>query len=311
MIGIVFCLSSEINAQVNASPFYFKNTNKSISLKFDNDTYYYTDYYYTYGLQIELVLPVFSKSALGIMFPKITDEALNTVGVSLSQKLYTPKNIHDTTIQFNDRPFAATVILSHFWYSRSLSSGIELSSAIKIGVIGPAAGGKILQQKIHEWINSPEPLGWDYQIANDLILNYDFHFFYPIIYHDSFKFGMTTKARIGTLFDDLSAGINFAFAKNQFSNGESKNKKLIFAVNSDAAVKTVLYNATLQGGMFSRENHYTLSRTELSPLVFSANISLSVKYYGFCLRVEHDFLTKEFKSGQNHNYAGISMGYSF
>ncbi len=152
--------------------------------------------YYTQGLELELVLPVFSRSFMSPVFLKVKTDAAIISGLSLAQRLYTPKNIKDSAVQFNDRPFAATLELDYFINSINTYSGIELSGWISLGIIGPAAGGEQLQSRIHDCIESPDPNGWDYQVANDIILNYDFFLTYPLIYKPSSRFGLTGGARV-------------------------------------------------------------------------------------------------------------------
>ena len=252
--GICFILASFLAfSQVTNSPFYRNEGNdKSVAIKLDNDTYYLTDYYYTQGLEIKFIFPVFGRSFLSPVFPKVREDQLLVAGIFVAQRLYTPKNIRDTLVQFNDRPFAATLELDHFMVSRNVVSGLEMAGKLRVGIIGPAAGGKRLQQKIHDWIESPDPGGWDYQVANYVILNYDFYLIYPLAYNPSFRFGLTGGVRGGTLFDDLGAGLNFTFEKNQFRLKEIEstkpgkiNKGIKFFFHSDAYLKLVFYNATL------------------------------------------------------------------
>lgn len=306
-------------SQVVSSP-SFRNdvSNKSISLEFDNDTYYYTDYYYTNGIEFELVLPVFNKSPFLPFFPKVTNHQKTLSGLSLSQKFYTPKNIRDTLIQFNDRPFAATLELNHFMLSLNTETGLNFSGRIRLGIIGPAAGGEAFQTKIHEWNKSPIPNGWDYQIANDIIINYDFFVNYPFIYKPTYKFGIIGGARVGTLNNDFGCGLNFSFGKDRFTKKlltdeaiKSKKRKVRFFLNMDSYLKLVLFNATLQGGLFSQNQEYVVKQEEISPLVFSANFEIGVLWQGVSLNIEHNFLTKEFDSGDTHNYASIKLMYYF
>ncbi len=305
--------------QVMNSPFSrYEGRDKSVSIKFDNDTYYLTDYYYTQGLEIELILPVFSRSFLSPIFPNVPKNPVLVAGISAAQRLYTPKNIRDTLVQFNDRPFAATLELGYFLVSLDAFSGLEMSGRLRIGIIGPAAGGEQLQRKIHDWIESPDPKGWNYQIANDIILNYDFIVNYPLAYKTSYKFGFTGGIRGGTLFDDLGLGLNFTFKKNQFKLQDAENaksgktnKRPKFFFNTDAFLKLVLYNATLQGGIFSANDPYVLSFGEISHLVFSANATVGLLWQGIALSYGHNFLTREFKTGSVHNYGSVVLTVNF
>lgn len=232
-------------------------------------------------------------------------------GISLSQKLYTPRNIRDTLIQFNDRPFAATLELHHRIEKNDASSGFSCMAEVSLGVIGPAAGGKPLQQKIHDWIDSPEANGWKYQVANDLILNTKIAIDYPLLYQPSFRLAADAALNVGTLYDDVGFGINLAAAKHQFKPLPSKkvgsSKQLIPFVEAFAHLKLVGYNATLQGGMFSSGNVYTLTYEEITPLVLSAGATVGLQWHRVSLSYSHLYLTREFDSGTDHQYGSFRL----
>jgi hypothetical protein len=312
---IFLFLISPLFGQITNSPTYWNQaSNKSVSLKTDNDTYYLSDYYYSNGLEIKLILPVFNKTPFLPIFPIVSNHQKTISGLSIVQCIYTPKNIRDTTIQFNDRPFAATLEIDHFMFSINQESGLTFRGMIRFGVMGASAGGGKLQRKIHQWIDSPLPNGWNYQIANDIILNYDFLISYPLIYSPSYKFALIGSARAGTLFDDLELGINIASGKNQFVNNPLKensrkkfNKKPRPFFSADALIKLVFYNATLEGGLFSKNNQYALTYSEISPMVFSANAKVGLLWRSMALSYRHNFITKEFKAGSNHNYASLEL----
>ena len=289
-------------------------SDKSIALEFDNDTYYYTDYYYTQGIELDLILPGFNSAFLKHVFPKAPENRKLFTGISLAQRLYTPKNIRDTLVQFNDRPFAATLELDYFMISRDELSGLRFTGRLRVGMIGPIAGGEQLQRKIHEWIESPDPLGWDYQITNDVILNYELFVNYPLYYNSSSIFGFTGGLRAGTLFDDLGIGVNAAFGKNQFLSNtssivprsDSHRKPTIF-FSADTYVKLVFYNATLQGGLFSSNDPYVLTYKEISKMVFTVNATVGIIWRGVSLSYGYNLLTRELKAGLSHSYGSAML----
>ncbi len=307
----------ELHSQSQVSEdFYSNEIDRYISIKFDNDTYYYTDYYYTNGIEIELKLPVISQFSRTQIFSKVSKKSLLETSISFAHRLYTPKNIRDTTIQFNDRPFAATLEVDYINSITGLNSGFDFLSRIRLGFMGPAAGGKAFHKKIHEWINSPDPKGWDYQIANDIILNYDFTVFYPILKKSKIIIAPNGTIRAGTLYDDLSMGLTFAFGSNSdklYINNTlpAKSRKIKFFIVTDVNLKYVIYNATLQGGLFSRNDPYVIKYSQLTPIVFSANVILGINWHGISLSLGHNFLTREFATGTSHNYASILLGFKF
>jgi hypothetical protein len=98
----------------------------------------------------------------------------------------------------------------------TLNSGIEIVNTVRMGIICPLAGVERLQKLIHNWINSPDPQGWDYQVNNDVIINCEILMSLPILNKPSFKILSSGELRGGTLFDDLSAGLSISTGNNVF-----------------------------------------------------------------------------------------------
>jgi hypothetical protein len=73
----------------------------------------------------------------------------------------------------------------------------------------------------------------------------------------------------------------------------------------------VLYNATLQGDLFSANDPYVLSYKELTKIVFQSELIVGCFWQNLALSYSHNFLTKEFNTGTNHDYAGIKLAVSF
>ncbi len=313
----LFAVCLQTVAQVSKQSVYWHDEkDRSISIQFDNDTYYYTDYYYTNGLELEVVLPVFNRTPLSFIFPKISENQNLISGLSLVHRLYTPKNIRDTLIQFNDRPFAATLEVNHFMRSQDPLSGASFTGRLCLGIMGPAAGGDAFHNKIHDWIQSPGAEGWDYQIANDIIINYDFQMYYPFLYNPSFTMGLNGNLRVGTLFDDIGIGLHLAAGKKQLKQDEKSQvkhryEKPHFFISADADYKLVVYNATLQGGLLSKNDPYVLSYEEVYPYVLSAHASAGILWYGISMSYAHNFISKEFYAGTSHNYGSFILKIGF
>ena len=285
---------------------------KYMGVQFDNDTYYLTDYYYTSGIEMELVLPAFGNKKIWDWLPD--DQTPEWAGLSLSQRLYTPKNIRDTLIQFNDRPFAATLEIDYFFSKTNPANEMQWQARIRLGIIGPAAGGEAFQRKIHQWIDSPDPNGWEYEIANDLIANIDYILAYPVFLRKYFKFSAIGAVRAGTLFNDLNAGVSLQAGNNRMvainkdkEPDRNSGNKLIPYLTSDVSVRFVGYNATMQGGVFSRFNHHVISGKNISRVVLFSNTTLGILWYGMALSYTHSFLTREFNEGTSHQYGSFKL----
>jgi hypothetical protein len=296
LISIVFTIG--FHGPLLSQVYKVDEYGKSLTFQFDNDTYYETDYYYTYGLKLGVNNPVFGKAPWNLIFIKSNNPS-KISGLDISQKLYTPENIRDTLIQFNDRPFAATLYLAQSNYSTDSITGVIIQSTLRLGILGPAAGGEILQKKIHEWIVSPDPGGWKYQINNALILNYDIGISNPFVSNDIIRISGDGTARIGTLNDDLEAGINLMFKSNQ-----QRKASIWFQLYGGS--RFVVFNATLQGGLFNNDS-YSLSWNKITPLVFLANAEIGIRFKVINLSYQHFYLSKEFDSGIDHNYGSFRL----
>ena len=287
LILIVVLIANSVRSQSTFIP-AIKSLERSISLEFDNDTYYYTDYYYTYGLQIKFYHPVFNKFPWNKYLPNVPDNNLTISGLALSQKLYTPKNIRDSLVQFNDRPFAATLEINYLFENHDTLTELIIKNNIRIGVMGPAAGGGAMQKEIHDWINSPYPQGWKYQISNDVILNYDLLLSYPIYFNDFLKISALGLLRVGTCNDDLSAGMEIIISRRY----QHLAQKPRFWVSLNSNLRYVFYDATMQGGLFST-NEYALKYDMLSHAVIGVSAEFGMEYSGFNLSYKHNYLTKD------------------
>lgn len=84
------------------------------------------------------------------------------------QNIYTPNDIDPTTPQIYDRPYAAMLFYGagSFAYNGYHYRSLDL----RIGVVGPAAGGKQVQSEFHNVINDGPPNGWAYQVRPRLAL---------------------------------------------------------------------------------------------------------------------------------------------
>ncbi|HVY04065.1 MAG TPA: lipid A deacylase LpxR family protein [Caulobacterales bacterium] len=97
------------------------------------------------------------------------------VDYSLSQQMFTPRDLAATTPDPLDRPYAGLALASASLIApddpapnRRRGDRFDQFTA-QIGVVGPDAGGKGTQTWFHDRIGGIEPGGWDYQIPNRLV----------------------------------------------------------------------------------------------------------------------------------------------
>jgi lipid A 3-O-deacylase len=141
---------------------------------FENDVFTpeNTDGHYTNGLRFSYLTEegrvwnwVKSAARAVPFFPK---GGRLRASYALGQSLYTPEDISKTGLIPDDRPYAGWLYgaVGLVADNRRVLDVIEFS----VGVVGPLALGEEMQKFIHTIIDSPEPMGWDNQIGNELAL---------------------------------------------------------------------------------------------------------------------------------------------
>ncbi len=80
---------------------------------YENDFVALTDYYYTSGMNIELVKPSFKKNPLNKLFFRLPGAKMK-YGLALDHYAFTPLRIIYKDILYGDRPYAGCISLNSF-----------------------------------------------------------------------------------------------------------------------------------------------------------------------------------------------------
>lgn len=196
----------------------------SVSLYTENDRFFAgTDRYYTNGFKLSfLTAPIDSFTAapvpapiraaaraLGRFLPPDRDYKL---GLSLGQNIYTPVDIHNTAFLPTDRPYAAwlyfgtafqvyTPSVEEMGFADFLHSAGRLDTfEVTLGMVGPAALGREIQNGFHDLIGVDHAKGWHHQIHDEPGLN--------LVFERKYRMA-TTNARTG-LGADLIPHVGFS-----------------------------------------------------------------------------------------------------
>ncbi len=314
LFSVFIIIFNSSTAQVidNTASFRETGSNNYIRYYYDNDFFTATDYYYTQGMCLEFVnsgLKHFPLSRL-LVTPKSFHHRF---GVAIEHVGFTPTSIRHPEIINGDRPFAASLYLKTFAIAVSNETQQRLTSAFSIGVIGPATGGENMQVTIHRVLNNIEPLGWSNQIANDLVINYEFGYEKELFRNKALKLNWTSGFKLGTFNDKISSGLTIiaGLLPDFYLNDENEKKKFKIHLYNQAQISMVGYDASLQGGMFNHKSPYTISHSDIARFTFQDNAGIVIKLYGIHLEYFQSFITKEFEKGKYHRWGGIRIGYVF
>jgi lipid A 3-O-deacylase len=281
----------------------------SFQFSYANDLFNATDRYYTQGVLIELRAPFVKHSPLShLLLPAETD-AVNEYGLSLQQDVFTPYTILKEGVYKGERPYCATLYLSHHLMSWDWRKGTTLETKLDLGVIGPAAGGEQMQTAIHTALDNALPRGWKHQVSNDLLLNYTFIYEEAMLIKKHFVLLTGFQSRIGTVYDDagISFGIKTGKVNSFFLPAAASGAHWQIFANMGATV--VAYNATMQGGVFNRSSEYVLSGDEIERVVFHADAGIKVQIKRVEISYSNSYITAEFNHGLDHGWGvfGIAI----
>ncbi len=303
----------------NNASFRIVNANHYIRIHYENDYFSGTDEYYTQGVNVEFVAPALKKNPLNklLLLPKA---GIHQFGIALDHAAYTPTSIAFNSILYGDRPFAAYAMAKSFASSSNAAKRLRTTSVLSIGMMGKVAGAFEIQRAIHRWIGDTDPKGWQYQMKNDLIINYEAAIEKNIFHTDFLLVNGFTALRAGTLSDKFSLGtvlmagkfnnaINTAFAGKEATD---EKQRFTFHFYAQPMLNVVGYDATLQGGLlFNRNSPYTLSSKEIERVTFQGNAGLVFNIGSYYVEYYQSVLTKEFETGHRHNWGGVRIGLLF
>lgn len=140
------------------------------SLTSENDIFGGTDRNYSNGIRIERVSPANDVAPvldwIAQRVPVLDlDRTELRQGFALSHAIYTPEDITVVDPDPTDRPYAGWLYLSGTVVATTGNTQDILQT--NIGVVGPSASGKFVQENWHSLINVAEPRGWESQLKDE------------------------------------------------------------------------------------------------------------------------------------------------
>ncbi len=278
---------------------------------YDNDFFTSTDGNYSQGINLEIVNPGLRKFPLTKLLVSI-GSGVKKYGIAFEHLAYTPTSIRNEEIIIGDRPFAACFYLKTFKLSSDTVRNMLFSSALDAGVIGKNAGGEWMQKTIHRNLNNIEPLGWDNQVKNDIILNYDITFEKALMpYSKGVMFSSISKLSAGTLRDNFGSGFSVMAGKfdNPFFTNTNSGNDFQYKIYSSTLITLIGYDASLQGGLFNNDSPYTIAAKDISRLVVSSEAGITIQFKKLSAEYFQVIKSREFNTGEYHRWGGIRIGW--
>ena len=295
---------------------------KFLKIIFDNDILDYTDRFYTNGIRFDYIDPIFQQFPLSKLMVPYWRNGTNYYGISLVQNMYTPSTTKVEGILFGDRPYAAYLYFGTYKITNDPVKKFRQTSELDIGVIGSYSFGEYIQKSFHNEVpTNSVPLGWEYQIKNDLVLNYYLSYEKGIYNRKNIDIILNGTGSFGTLYTNITGGflfrtgiqnsyfINLGQAKRKINKeNHLRNTQFVFFITSRG--KLIGYDATLEGGFFNKSSEYTLSSNNISRIVFQGSAGITFVYSGVRLDIEQFILSPEFQDGWWHKWVHLAFTFS-
>ena len=276
------------------------------------------DRYYTNGLFINYrsVFP----TKITTCEPRFRKKIWN---VSIGQQIFNPQSGAVPNISYVDRPFAGYLFGSFgIQYFNQHENSALLS--LQVGTIGPRAKGEQVQKIIHSTFGFYEPNGWQYQVNNEIAINFKIqsHFFVYRSQNKKIDLSLPIEARIGNTFTGLKAGVLFrtgnlnpfyhsiATNSNISSTLETNIKPSEFYFYLKPSIDLVAYDATIKGGLFVKDKGLVTYPSKL--VVLAQQVGFAYATQRWTADFSAVFKSKELKEmTQSNQYGSLSLYYRF
>jgi hypothetical protein len=288
-----------------------------VDLVTDNDAYYFmsNDQYYTNGLFLKFRY-----------VPRNHGQKLSNkiIEFGVGHQIYNPYQAYIVSVDRIDRPFAGYLFLEA-GVSRFYPDETVLTTDWQIGVLGPSARAEEVQSFIHRTLHLYETAGWEYQVHDAVGLNFHLGYVRSIKYffNRHLDISWSSDLRLGTINSDVSIGLISRASIYQLRplyNSSVTGSTIARATETDndselflyfrPRISYVLYDATIQGGMFADPGPVTF---EARPLKLYLETGVRGVYKNLVAGYSIIFYTRDADNDliKNHLYASILVGCRF
>ncbi|MGL1886554.1 MAG: lipid A deacylase LpxR family protein [Reichenbachiella sp.] len=294
------------------------NGNKNqITTQIDNDFFLLdlSDRYYTSGIILGYRRLIGSSS---VMYNPWNFKTLNksVLEISFKHKIFNSVDIHDDEPELIDRPYAGLMYLTisedQYWKNNLLSIGVDM------GWMGPGNRTDDIQTNAHLAIGWVVPRGWeDYQINNSPIIQIGSRYVREIVSSKQYSVSLEANGQVGSIESFFTGGASIrlgmvnrisgsVYHASRQSNSEDLRRE--FFVFYAPGIKTVFYNATIEGNLWGEPSQFV---KEAKPIVYYHKVGVMYGHSLFDFKFYFTFLSEEVVGGQQHGYGSLSFAFRF
>ena len=295
-----------------------KSFQNEVGFQTDNDSYLAqgSDRYYTNGLFLYFRHALATDTSQKNLYSKI-------LGFEIGQKMYNPQGAQIPAARYVDRPFAA-----YLYAAGSLRYQFKNESSLligaQLGITGPAALGRQTQELVHRILGFYPPVGWQYQIRNNIGVNLNGSYDKLLYRYKSIDFAWNSYGNLGTTFTGAGAGLMLRLGRiNPFYQSASTST-LVHKNSIKAApahefffyykpvVNFILYDATVRGGLFDNDTNTIEITSHTKPAVLGQELGGYLTAGRWVFNLAATFKTREVVSMiKAHQWGSATFLYRF
>lgn len=272
----------------------------------DNDITAQTDHQYTAGFTFSW----FSEKLTAMPQLRIlpAHRHFTQAGVEAEIMLFTPRSIFTLPPPADDRPYSSTFIVRSVGRSFLANTNTWYEAGLGLGMIGPSSQVWRFQNLIHALTpHSQDAVGWDKQIADALIIQYELAIKQSLWTSSWSHFLGDVEARVGSGFVDAALGMEIRFGKmhalsDEYSRSADQHHFYFFWRSQLGAVA---YNITLQSSMIGSEA-VDLYREPVRD-VGRMTAGMVYRFPRMSLQLSQDFWSPEFVGGPFHSWGRLAL----
>jgi lipid A 3-O-deacylase len=290
-----------------------------ISIQHDNDLLnpagQETDEYYTAGTYLKYsFLSRTDRNLLNKILFSPGHPAYSFLGIGLTQWMYTPSDLESTSPGKGDYPYSGALFLG---LSREniISPGKRFRSELWLGSMGPSALTRETQMAVHHVIHAEKPEGWQHQLPDYPIINYNLYFESGLVSPGTIKINAFAGSQTGTLLNTLKFGLNLGFSNIKgeyfpdqvYALNNRETHKIKLYIQLAPALELVATNSLLQGSLFGKKNYYYIKEGDLERVLFEMTGMAGIQLKHFSIIYRQIYESREFDTVHGHVYGSFTL----
>jgi|GEM_PF-3241827 len=278
-----------------------------VSLTYANDYFTATDRYFTQGVGLRFGSVGLTNSFLIKPMLMLHGDEQPLLALLVQQDCYTPASIRTDTVRPDDRPFAGAIYVGEEVVSSDPEKGLRMRSSLIVGALGPCASCGEEQHWIHHGLGDIEPLGWQYQVASAVLLNY------AVDVEQRFYGSRWMEVRgglngmLGTYKDNVgaTATVELGRGKSVFDPVTARPKHTQFKAYGKGGVQFIGFDASMQGGPFDQDSPHVVSASDVERVVVGYGWGAQLSFHRLDLRYSEWYIRKTFEDGLRHGWGTV------